>query len=163
MRSVTHAVGHRLFLVWCEFNAKFDGLRVRLGELGRVFANAPVGPAEQVLDYADFHGLTFAVANLNFKRFVDYFIAIVGGKIHAPALADEVESVAGIEPHGLALRCVLEFILASELEVLIGLGTSVKNKEISIDDAFPAVDTTQESAKALESALTAPSTTEGGK
>jgi hypothetical protein len=58
---------------------------------------------------------------------------------------------------------VLEFILASELEVLIGLGTSVKNKEISIDDAFPAVDTTQESAKALESALTAPSTTEGGK
>jgi hypothetical protein len=42
-----------------------------------------------------------------------------------------------------------------ELEVLIGLGTAIKNKETSIDDAFPPIDTAPARAKDFEAALDA--------
>lgn len=47
----------------------------------------------------------------------------------------------------------IEDVGLEELEVLIGLGTSIKNKEIQIDEAFPEPDTTAEKAKALEEQL----------
>ncbi len=50
-----------------------------------------------------------------------------------------------------------------ELEVLIGLGTAIKNKEASIDDAFPAIDTAPSKAKDLEAALDAPKASRGTK
>ena len=39
------------------------------------------------------------------------------------------------------------------LEILIGLGTSIKNKEQSIDDAFPSVDHTADKSRDLEAKL----------
>lgn len=47
----------------------------------------------------------------------------------------------------------IEDVGLDELEVLIGLGTSIKNKETNIDEAFPPVDHTVEKAKGLEAAL----------
>lgn len=41
-----------------------------------------------------------------------------------------------------------------ELEVLIGLGTAIKNKELTIDDAFPAPDTAPSKARDIEAAIT---------
>lgn len=52
----------------------------------------------------------------------------------------------------------IEDVGLDELEVLIGLGTSIKNKEQSIDDAFPPVDQTADKAKALEAAIGIPET-----
>ena len=49
----------------------------------------------------------------------------------------------------------IEDVGLEELEVLIGLGTSVKNKERSIDEAFPAPDKTADDSKALEDELKA--------
>lgn len=47
----------------------------------------------------------------------------------------------------------LEDVGLDELETLIGLGTAIKNKETSIDEAFPPVDTTPSKTKELEAAL----------
>lgn len=52
----------------------------------------------------------------------------------------------------------IEDVGLDELEVLIGLGTSIKNKEQSIDDAFPPIDQTADKAKALEAAVGIPET-----
>ncbi len=41
-----------------------------------------------------------------------------------------------------------------ELEILIGLGTAIKNKELTIDDAFPVPDTAPSKARDIEAALT---------
>lgn len=47
----------------------------------------------------------------------------------------------------------IEDVGLDELELLVGLGTSIKNKESGIDDAFPPVDETAGKAKALEASL----------
>jgi len=49
----------------------------------------------------------------------------------------------------------LEDIGLDELEVLIGLGSSIKNGERTIDDAFPPIDATPEKSKKLEDDLKA--------
>lgn len=40
-----------------------------------------------------------------------------------------------------------------QLEVLVGLGTNIKNKETTIDEAFPPVDNTAEKSRELEAKL----------
>lgn len=52
-------------------------------------------------------------------------------------------------------KTAIEDIGLDELEVLIGLGTTVKNNEQSIDAAFPPVDETKSKASALEAELAA--------
>ncbi len=50
-------------------------------------------------------------------------------------------------------KAAIDDIGLEELEVLIGLGSSIKNKVTSIDDAFPPVDGTADRSKALEASL----------
>lgn len=50
-------------------------------------------------------------------------------------------------------KLAIEDVGLEELEILIGLGTAIKNKEQSIDEAFPEPDATPEKSKALEGEL----------
>lgn len=78
--------------------------------------------------------------------------------------ARRVEVVARLQKIGVPVERVIprvdrksiDDVTLEDLEVLIGLGTAVKNGERSIDDAFPPIDGTSAKSKALEAELLGP-------
>ena len=73
-----------------------------------------------MLDHADFHRrVLLAVAQLDFKRFVNPFVAGVHAEIRLLALADEVEGIAGGHADGFVARRVVNRVLADELQLAV--------------------------------------------
>lgn len=85
----------------------------------------------------------------------------------AKTLASRREDVVGrLQKIGVPIERIfvrvggksIEDIGLEGLEVLIGLGTAIKNREMTIDVAFPPIDTSGEKSKALETELLTPAT-----
>ena len=69
-----------------------------------------------MLDNPEFSVRFLVVAQADLKRFIDGTQVGVDLVVHALALAYKVECVAGIDAHGLVFGCVVDLVLAGELE-----------------------------------------------
>lgn len=116
---------------------------------------------------------SIALRNAIFRVVPRAYVDTIYAKVREVAVGNAVtlaarraEVVQRIQKMGVPIERIfarvgkkaIEDVGLDELEVLIGLGTSIKNKESGIDDAFPAVDHTASKAKELEAALGASGT-----
>ncbi len=112
-------IGNGFFLIWFKGDAKLDGLRIGFSEVVIFVFDLPVRPAEEMFDGADFDGIFFAVAELDFEGFVENMIALVGFEVGALALSDEVEAIADEEANDFAFWGMIDVIFADELELAV--------------------------------------------
>ena len=112
-------IGNGFFLIWLEGDAELDGLGIGFSEVVIFVFDRPVRPAEEMFDGADFDGIFFAVAELDFEGFVENMIALVGFEVGAFAFSDEVEAIADEEANDFAFWGMIEVIFADELELAV--------------------------------------------
>lgn len=109
-----------------------------------------------------------AYRNAMFKVIPRALVDVIYAKVREVAVGDaktlaskRAEVVSRLQKIGVPIERVyarveakgIEDVGLEELEVLIGLGTAIKNGELEIDDAFPVPDDTAQKAKALEASL----------
>src|SRR5690606_21693761 len=119
--AIAHAIGHRGFAVGRHGHRKAHHARVLALVVVARLDDLVSAPPEQRLADDALDRLILVIAHLDLDRLVDALRASIDRELGLPALADDVESRAELDGHGLVLRRVIDDVLADELERIVAL------------------------------------------